>query len=278
MIRDITIGRYYDVDSVVHRLDPRFKLLTTFLYIILLFSFDSMLTLLPMTILLFAAIVLSKVKFTYILKGIKPIMYIIALTVLMNMFFTNGRVVFEFYFIDITYEGLVKAVFMGVRLLLLIMGSSLMTYTTSPIELTDAIEGLLKPFKKIGIPSHEIAMIMSMALRFIPTLMDETDKIMRAQMARGANFESKNIIKRAKSYLPILVPLFVNSFKRADDLAMAMEARCYRGDIGRTRLKTMQYGKNDLIALIVVLICLVLVYYVDNYLAKSLLWSLDISV
>ncbi len=264
MIRDITIGRYYGVESVIHSLDPRFKLLMTLFYIILLFAFRSILTLIPMTIYLMVVVYLSNVSIKFIIKGIKPILVIIAITFFMNLFFTPGRVIFSFFFIDITYEGVIRAGFMSFRLILLIIGSSLMTYTTSPIELTDAIESLLKPFKKIGVPSHEIAIIMSMALRFIPTLVEETDKVMRAQMARGANFESKNIISRAKGYMPILVPLFVNSFKRADELAMAMEARCYRGDIGRTRLRTMKYGKNDLVALLIVVVFTVFTFYFDS--------------
>ncbi len=264
MIRDITIGKYYDVESVIHSLDPRFKLLMTLFYIILLFAFNSILTLIPMTIYVLVIILLSKVKLGYILKGIKPVLVIILITFIMNLFFTAGREVFRFYFIRITYEGLVRAGFMSFRLILLIIGSSLMTYTTSPIELTDAMEALLRPFKKIGVPSHEIAIIMSMALRFIPTLVEETDKVMRAQMARGANFESKNIVQRAKGYMPILVPLFINSFKRADELAMAMESRCYRGDVGRTRLRKMRYGKNDLIAFIIVLLIVAFTVYFDR--------------
>ncbi|PID82891.1 MAG: transporter [Clostridiales bacterium] len=275
MLRDITIGKYYDVESPIHKLDPRFKLLTTFIFVIVLFLYKSILTLVPVCIFLGFVIYVSKVSLKFILKGLKPIFLLIIFTVCMNMFLTGGTKLFSFMFLTVTKEGLIRAVFMGSRLLIVIIGSSMMTYTTTPIELTDAIEGVLKPLKKIGVPSHEIAIIMSMALRFIPTLMEETDKIIKAQMARGANFESKKIIERAKSYMPILVPLFINSFHRADELAMAMESRCYRGDIGRTRLKVMKFKKNDFIALIIVLFVAFGFFYFDYETAKSSLWNLS---
>lgn len=264
MIKDITIGRYYAVDSPVHKLDPRLKLLITFGYIALLFIFVSPISIVGMSLFLLISIYVSKVPFLYILKGIKPIIYIIILTVLINLFMTGGKEIFSFFFIRITEEGLVRALFMGFRLVILIMGSSLLTYTTSPIRLTDGIEALLKPFEIIKVPAHEIAMMMTIALRFIPTLMDETDKIMKAQMARGARFDSKKLIEKAKSFLPLLVPLFVSSFKRADELALAMESRCYRGGKGRTRLKALKYGKNDLIAALIFISFMILNLYLDK--------------
>ncbi len=278
MLRDITIGQYYDVDSVIHRLDARLKLLVTFLFVLFLFLFDSMLTMLPVTLLLGLVIKISNVKLKFILKGLKPVLLIIIFTVIMNMIFTPGDIIFEFYFIKISKQGVIRALFMGYRLFILIISSSMMTYTTSPIELTDAIEGLLKPFKKIGVPSHEIAMIMSMALRYIPTLLEETDKIIKAQTARGAKFDSKKLTERAKSYIPVLVPLFVNSFRRAEDLAMAMESRCYRGDIGRTRLKVMKFTRVDYIVAGLCLFAFLCLFVFDFYTAKSVIWNIDINV
>jgi len=252
VIRDITIGQYYPVSSLVHKLDPRTKILITFIYIISLFF----ITYLPgyafVVLFLYAVISLSHVPLHFILKGLKGIAFILLFTLVLNVFFTpGGKVYYEWGIINITELGVKTAVMMGTRLILLIVGSSLLTLTTSPIELTDGIESLLNPFRKIGIPAHEIAMMMSIALRFIPILLEETDKIMKAQMARGADFETGNIIKRAKSMIPIMVPLFISAFRRAEELAMAMEARCYRGGVGRTRMNKLQYNKQDVYAFIV---------------------------
>ncbi len=271
MIKDVTIGKYYSVDSPIHRLDPRLKLLVTLVYIALLFIIGSPISIVWMTLFLGVCIRLSKVPFTYILKGVKPIIYIIVITVLINLFMTDGEELFRIYFLRFTKEGIIRALFMGLRLVILIMGSSLLTYTTSPIRLTDGIEALLKPFEVIKVPAHEIAMMMTIALRFIPTLMDETDKIMKAQMARGASFDSKNIIKKAKSFLPLLIPLFVSAFKRADELALAMEARCYRGGEGRTRLRALKYKKKDLIAATIFIAFTIASFFID----KSLLSLFD---
>ena len=249
MLRDITIGQYYPAKSILHRLDPRTKLVATLLYLISLFLFDGFAGYLVATVFLISIIKLSRVPFSYIVKGLKPIIMLLMITVLFNLFLTrSGEVLFSFWIFTVTSGGLHTAVFMAMRLIYLILGSSLMTFTTTPNELTDGIERLLGPLRKIKVPGHEIAMMMSIALRFIPILLEETDKIMKAQIARGADFESGNIIQRAKSMIPILVPLFVSAFRRANDLAMAMEARCYNGGEGRTKMKPLHYEKRDYLA------------------------------
>ncbi len=249
MIKDITIGQYIPGESFVHKLDPRFKILMSLLFIVDLFLINNFLGYLFVLIFILATIVIANLSLKYIYKGLKPIFVLLLITAILNIFMTSGKeLMIEFYFIKIYKEGLIIAAFMILRLVFLIMGTSILTLTTSPIELTDGIEKLLNPFKKIGVPAHELAMMMTIALRFIPTLMDETDKIMKAQMARGADFESGNLIKRAKSLIPILVPLFISSFRRADELAMAMESRCYKGGEGRTRMKKLIVTKRDYIA------------------------------
>lgn len=253
MIRDITIGQYYPADSALHRLDPRTKIIAVFIYIISLFiatGLEAQIATYGIAILLLGAVVAaSKVPPSFILKGLKSIVVIIMLTVILNLFFTpGGEVLLQLGRFTVTELGLQTAVFMGLRLIMLILGSSLLTLTTSPIQLTDGIESLMKPLERVKVPAHEIAMMMTIALRFIPILLEETDKIMKAQMARGADFESGGLIKKARNMVPLLVPLFISSFRRADDLALAMEARCYRGGEGRTRMKALQYGKNDLMA------------------------------
>lgn len=250
MIKDITIGQYIPGESFVHKLDPRVKILISLIYIVNLFIVSNFKGYIFIIIFTLFSIIISKVQFRYIYKGLKPILVLAIITALLNMFMTGGTnpPLFQWKFITIYREGLILAVFMVLRLVFLIIGTSLLTLTTSPIELTDGIEKLLNPLKKIGIPAHELAMMMTIALRFIPTLMDETDKIMKAQMARGADFESGNLMKRAKSLIPILVPLFISSFRRADELAMAMESRCYRGGEGRTRMKQLRLTNKDLIA------------------------------
>ena len=263
MIRDITIGQYYPSGSSIHKLDPRTKILATFAYIIGLFFIKRFIGYIFVAACFYATVRASKVPLKFMLKGLKSIMFILMFTVVLNIFFTTtGNVLWSWGFLKITNQGLMIAAKMGVRLVLLIVGSSLLTLTTSPIELTDGIENLLLPFRKIGVPAHEIAMMMSIALRFIPILLEETDKIMKAQMARGADFESGNIIERAKAMIPIMVPLFISAFRRAEELAMAMEARCYRGGVGRTRLNSLVYRKRDYIAfgsmLIFFVICIVL--------------------
>ena len=254
MIRDITIGQYYPAKSVVHRLDPRVKLICTLLYLISLFLFSSIPGYLVATVFLICVIHISKVPFSYIVKGLKPVIMLLMITVLFNLFLTRqGDVLFHAWIFTITEGGLRTAVYMAIRLVYLIIGSSLMTFKTTPNELTDGIEAVLHPLNKIHVPVHEIAMMMSIALRFIPILLEETDKIMKAQLARGADFENGNILQRAKSMVPILVPLFVSAFRRANDLAMAMEARCYRGGDGRTKMKPLRYKSRDYAAYIIVI-------------------------
>ena len=260
MIRDITIGQYYPAKSILHRLDPRVKLVCTLLYLVSLFLFRSVPGYIVATIFLAMIIKISTVPFSYIVRGLKPIVMLLMITVLFNLFLTrDGEVLFHAWIFTITEGGLITAVYMAIRLIYLIIGSSLMTFTTTPNELTDGIEALLHPLNRIHVPVHEVAMMMSIAMRFIPILMEETDKIMKAQIARGADLESGNMIQKAKSMIPILVPLFVSAFRRANDLAMAMEARCYRGGEGRTKMKPLHYQKRDYVAYIVVIVYVIAV-------------------
>ncbi|MDY4061272.1 MAG: energy-coupling factor transporter transmembrane component T [Anaerovoracaceae bacterium] len=256
MIRDITLGQYYPSRSVIHELDPRMKIILTLIFIIQLFIVKSFIGFGISAVPLIMFLLLSKVPLNYILRGMKPIFFILIFTFLLNMFMYPGDIIFTLGFLKLTEQGIYMAVFMGLRLTMLIIGSSLLTFTTTPIKLTDGIEKLLHPTKKIGVPTHEVAMMMSIALRFIPTLIEETDKIMKAQQARGADFESGNILQRGKALIPILVPLFVSAFQIAQDLAMAMEARCYRGGEGRTRLHEMRYEGKDYMALFIELVFL----------------------
>lgn len=246
MIKDITIGQYFPGDTLIHRLDPRIKIIIISLFIVTLFFINNFYPYILIVGFILTAVHLSKVPLKFILKGLRPLMFIIMITFFINIFMTKGEVLYEIGPLVITKEGLRQAVFMALRLVFLITGTSLLTLTTSPIALTDGIEKLLSPFKKIGLPAHELAMMMTIALRFIPTLLEETDKIMKAQMARGADFESGNILRRAKNLVPLLVPLFVNAFRRADELATAMEARCYRGGDSRTRMNELALKKIDI--------------------------------
>jgi len=253
MLRDITLGQYYQTESVIHRLDPRVKIAATLFFIISLFVFEHPIGYAVAALFLAVSIKLSKVPFKFMVKGMKAIMFILLFTVIFNLFLTPGEPLFTVWKITVTKEGLKVAVLMAVRIVFLIIGSSVMTLTTTPNNLTDGMEKMLRPLKVIKVPVHEISMMMSIALRFIPILMEETDKIMKAQIARGADFESGNIIKKAKSLIPLLVPLFISAFRRANDLAMAMEARCYRGGDNRTKMKPLKYKKRDFIAYFVVL-------------------------
>lgn len=266
MIRDITIGQYYPAKSILHRLDPRVKVVSTLLFLISLFLFRSIPGYIIATAFLVMVVRLSKVPFGYIVKGLKPIIMILMLTVLFQLFLTRGGdTLVHWWIFTITEEGLVNAVYMAIRLIYLIIGSSLMTFTTTPNELTDAIEKLLGPLNIIHIPVHEIAMTMSIALRFIPILLEETDKIMKAQIARGADFESGNMLQRAKAMVPILVPLFVSAFRHANDLAMAMEARCYHGGEGRTKMKPLRYVSRDRVAYAIVILYVAAVFVIGRY-------------
>lgn len=248
MLKDITIGQYLPGDSFLHKLDPRTKIIAVVIYMISLFVVNNFWGLGAMLVLSLAVVLISRIPLRFFFRGIKAIVFIVLLTVILQMFMTPGEPLVEFGFLKITKEGVHQAVFMGTRLVLLVSVTSILTLTTTPIALTDGIETLLKPFQKIGVPAHELAMMMTIALRFIPTLVEETDKIMKAQSARGADFESGNLLERAKAMIPLLVPLFLNAIKRADELALAMEARCYHGGDGRTRMKALQYSSRDVIA------------------------------
>lgn len=252
MLRDITIGQYYPADSIIHKLDPRTKLMATLVYILSLFLFRNVAGFAAVTLWLLLVIRMSKVPFGYMVKGLKAIVIILIITVVFNLFLTPGETLISFWKLRITEEGLRNAVFMTVRLIYLILGSSILTLTTTPNQLTDGLEKSLKPLNKIHVPVHEIAMMMSIALRFIPILIEETDKIMKAQLARGADFESGNLVKKAKAMVPLLVPLFISAFRRANDLALAMEARCYHGGEGRTKMKPLKYKRVDFIVYLAV--------------------------
>lgn len=259
MLRDITLGQYFPGKSWIHKLDPRIKIIATLLFIIEMFIVDNFIGFLIAGIVLGILIAVSKVPVSYIMRGLKPILLILIFTFALNMFMVDGRILWQWKFLKITAEGLEVAVFMAIRLVLLLMGSSMLTLCTRPLALTDGIERLLSPFKKIGLPAHDIAMMMTIALRFIPTLLEEADKIMKAQQARGADFESGGLMKRAKSLIPILVPLFVGAFRIAQDLAMAMEARCYRGGENRTRMNEMKFRKRDYAAIVMMVLFLAVI-------------------
>lgn len=268
MLRDLTIGQFYPADSILHKLDARVKIIGTLLYIVELFVFSNLYGYVFSVIFLAVMLALSKIPLRYIFKGIKPVALILLFTVVLNLFLIQGEYVFQWWIFKISKEGIKTAVTMAVRLILLIFGTSLLTFTTTPNNLTDALEALFKPLRLFKVPVHEIAMMMSIALRFIPILLEETDKIMKAQLARGADFESGNLIKRIKSMIPVLVPLFISSFRRANDLAMAMEARCYRGGDGRTKMKPLRFSNKDYIAFSILgiyLILLIAVFMVCYY-------------
>ena len=249
MLKDITLGQYFPGDTLAHRLDPRTKLLATVLYIIAIFLAKGPIAYGVLILTLIVSVRISKVGARALFRGLKPVLFIIAFTAVLNLFYTPGTVIAQLWIFRITREGVITAVAMMLRISLLIMGTFLLTYTTSPIRLTDGLEDLLGPLKKLGVPVHELAMMMSIALRFIPTLIEETDKIMSAQRARGADFESGNLLQRAKALIPLLVPLFVSAFRRADELATAMECRCYHGGEGRTKLHVLRYETRDYLTL-----------------------------
>ena len=265
MLKDITIGQYFPGKSVLHRLDPRMKLLLTVGYIVMLFAVNNPLGLLIGVAFLIFAYAISTIPPKMILKSLKPVIPIIVFTTILNMFFVEGDPNFEWGFLSVSRQGLLTAVVMTIRIICLIAGTSLLTYTTSPIALTDGLERLLKPLKKVHFPVHELSMMMTIALRFIPTLIEETDKIMSAQKARGADLESGGLMQRAKALIPILIPLFVSAFRRADELALAMECRCYRGDVGRTRMKQLHYSWQDGAAAAITLTCIALVICVNIF-------------
>jgi energy-coupling factor transport system permease protein len=260
MLKDITLGQYFPGDSILHRLDPRTKLIGVVAYIVALFLCQWLVGYLVMAAFLFTMIQLSQVGFRTVVKGLKPVLVLLIFTGLLNLFYSSGEPIFRFWIFSVSEEGIWRACFMVARIMMLIMGTFLLTYTTSPILLTDAIESLLGPLKKLHLPIHELAMMMSIALRFIPTLIEETDKLMSAQKARGADFETGNLIEKAKALVPLLVPLFISAFRRAEELAVAMESRCYHGGEGRTRLRQLRYAPRDgvallLMGLLIALIC-----------------------
>ena len=270
MLKDITLGQYYPADSVIHKLDPRVKLLATLVFIISLFAFGSASSYVVATIFLVSVIALSKVPLSFMLKGLRAIFILMLFTVIFNLFLTPGDPLVRIWKLTITVQGVKVALHMAVRLVYLVMGSSVMTLTTTPTSLTDGMEKGLSWMKKLHVPVHEIAMMMSIALRFIPILMEETDKIMKAQKARGADFDTGNLIQRAKSLIPILVPLFISAFRRANDLAMAMEARGYHGGEGRTRMRPLAYQKRDYMAYGILLIYLALMFVARYFIRVTL--------
>ena len=245
MLKDITLGQFFPGTSLAHRLDPRTKILLTVVYIVALFCAESFVSYGLMAALLITGVKVSGVAPKALVKGLKPVLFIICFTAILNLFYTPGEILVQFWIFKITKEGIFTALFMAIRIMMLIMGTFLLTYTTSPISLTDGLESLLGPLKKVKVPVHELSMMMSIALRFIPTLIEETDKIMSAQKARGADFESGSLLDRAKALVPILVPLFISAFRRADELAVAMECRCYHGGEGRTKLHVLHYQSRD---------------------------------
>lgn len=269
MLNDITMGQYYPVDSPVHRLDPRTKLLVTIGLIVCTFMVHTLAGYVLLLAFVFLTAVTAKVPFGMLIRGLRPLRLIILLTFILNLFFTTGETTLvEWWIIRITKEGLFQAIHYSLRLTFLVLCTSMLTLTTSPVALADGIENLLSPLKKIHFPAHELAMMMTIALRFIPTLLEETDKIMKAQMARGADFESGNLISRAKAMVPLLVPLFVSAFRRAGDLAMAMESRCYRGGENRTRLRVLKMTVNDLYAFLILLLLIVLIVLEGIFLTR----------
>lgn len=265
MIRDITLGQYYPGESIIHKLDARTKIIVTFMYIVELFIINSFAGFAIAATAICIVISISHIPFGFVFRGLKVVFVIVLFTLFLNMFMIDGEIIWQWKFLHITYEGLYRALFMAIRLVLLIIGSSVLTLTTKPMELTDGLEKLMRPLEVIRVPVHEIALMMTISLRFIPTLLEETDKIMKAQQARGADFESGNMLQRAKSLIPILVPLFINSFRIAQELALAMESRCYRGGQGRTRMNEMKFGNRDAVAALISVIFLVVIIYSRCY-------------
>lgn len=255
MLKDITLGQYFPGNSTIHKMDARIKILLSIAFMVVVFCINSVYGYVALFTFTFCVIAASKIPFGFMMKAIKPVLFFVVFTAILNIFLTrSGEILWQAGFITVTKDGILNALYMLIRIVFLVLGTSLLTYTTSPIELTDGMERLLRPFSKIGLPSHELAMMMSIALRFIPTILEETDKIMKAQTARGADFESGNILKRAKALIPLLVPLFIGAFRRADELAMAMECRCYHGGANRTKMNEPHLGMRDLWAVIIFLI------------------------
>lgn len=263
MLNNITIGQYFPASSPIHKLDPRSKILITIIYIVMLFSAKEVIGLVPGILFFIFSYLVSSVPLKMIFKSLKPIIPLVVFTAVLNLFFVGNDVIFKFWIIKITGEGIKFSIFMIVRIIALIAGTSLLTYTTTPIRLTDGLESLLSPLKKLKVPVHELSMMMTIALRFIPTLIEETNKIMNAQKARGADLESGGLLKRAKALIPILIPLFVSAFRRAEELALAMESRCYHGGEGRTKLKELHFKVRDIISILISLLFLASVFILN---------------
>ena len=264
-LKDITLGQYFPGHSFIHRLDPRAKIIFTVVYIVAIFLCKALVSYGLALVVLLLLIAISRVQPKVFLKGMKPVIFIVICTALLNLFYTSGTVLWSFGILKITEEGIWKAGFMVLRILMLIACTLLLTYTTSPIALTDALESLLGPLKAIHVPVHELSMMMCIALRFIPTLIEETDKIMSAQRSRGADFENGSLMERVKALIPILVPLFISAFRRADELATAMECRCYHGGEGRTKMKLLRYGRNDYIAFLLGIVLLAVIFTLVHF-------------
>lgn len=270
MLRDITIGQYYPVESRIHALDPRVKIVAVLVYLISLFLFDRFAGYVVVTMFLVAVVSMSRVPFSYISKGLKPVLVLICFTAFFNIFFTKGDVAFQWEFmsghaVTVTWQGLRKGLFMILRLIYLVIGSSLLTYTTTPNKLTDGIESLLKPLNRIKVPVHDLAMMMSLALRFIPILLEEANRIIRAQSARGADFDEGKLTERLRAMVSILVPLLVSSTRRAYELALAMEARCYRGGEGRTKMKPLKYRQSDMLSYLILIVYIGIILIVNRF-------------
>ena len=268
MIKDITLGQYYPGNSVIHRLDPRTKLLGMIVYIVIVFLVKNIAVFALPAAFIVLTVLLARVPVSYLIRSLKPIRFLLVFMFVINLFMIQtGDEILSWWIIRMTWDGVHQAVFITLRLILLLLGTSLMTLTTTPIALTDGMEKLMLPLSKIGFPAHELAMMMTIALRFIPTLIEEADKIMKAQMARGADFESGNIVKRAKSMVPVLVPLFISAFRRADELAMAMESLCYHGGEGRTRMHVLRFHKGDAFSAAALLLLTLMIIAVQEFLA-----------
>lgn len=265
MLRDITIGQYYSAESIIHKLDPRVKLFGVLIFIISLFAFGNIVSYSIATVFLGICIVLSKVPFKYIIRGLKPLVLLLIFTTILNIFVTPGEILLKIGGLTVTKEGIYLSIHVIVKLIYLIIASSILTLTTTPTRLTDALEKVLRPLSIIKIPVHEVAMMMSIALRFIPILVEETDKIMKAQTARGINFEERNIVKKIKNYVPIIVPLFVSAVRRANELALAMEARCYQGGTGRTKMRILKYTKRDAIAYVTIVLYFAILFVINLF-------------
>lgn len=265
MLKDITLGQYFPGNTIVHRLDPRTKLIAVVLYIAALFTANNWSATALVLLTLVFCVALSRIRPKALFKGLKPLIVIVILTAVLNLFYSDGNVICSFWVLRITDNGIRRAVLMVLRIILLVCGTFLLTYTTSPLQLTDGLEQLLSPLKKLRFPVHELSMMMSIALRFIPTFMDETDRIMKAQLARGSDFDSKNLISKIKSYIPILIPLFISAWRKAEELATAMNARCYRGGEGRTKFKVLKFTYIDLILVIITAALLAAVVLANHF-------------